>query len=233
MSVSVSVAPACNLLFLTVLLISKMFSHFHIFVISEALHWGLCGIFLFPMDVLHFECAVVTLLRCLADTCPLQFSAHGSVRTRHWFISCVPCPGATKSTFFMAFGNVISASSFLITFTHSAGHHWDLQSPLFSAISHFLIALANSQPRSPAWSGGWEHALSSLLGTELQTTGILHYLCATEDLIYLAWCQAFFKHRVAQHNLQFLYQLQPTAVLSHGSACFLSFWYVLCINNLI
>lgn len=183
-----------------------------------------------------FECAVVTLLKRLGDICLQQFFAHGSVRTRHWFFSAVFLFRCCKKHFFMASANIISASSFLITFTHAAGHHWDLQSPLFSAISHFLIALAISQSRSPARSGGWEHPSVLPLRHSISNHRDSSLPVCHRWLIYLVWCQAFFKHRAAQGNLQFLYQLQISTVvtvLSHGSACFPSFWYVHCINILI
>lgn len=131
----------------------------------------------------------------------------------------------------MSPANIISASSFLITFMCSAGHHWDLQSP-FSVISHFLTALAISQSRSPAQSGGWEHPSVLPLRHSISNYRYSSLPVCHRWLIYLVWCQDFFKHGVAQRHLQFLYQLQPTTVLAHGSACFLSFWYVHCINNL-
>lgn len=149
------------------------------------------------------------------------------------FFSAVFPVQVLQKHFFMASANIISASSFLITFPHTAGHHWDLQSPLFSAIFHFLIALAISQSRSPAWSGGWEHPPVPPLRHSISNHRNSLLPVCHRWLIYLVWCQAFFEHRAAQHNLQFLYQWQPMAVLSHGSACFLSFWYVHCINILI
>lgn len=116
------------------------------------------------------------------------------------FLSCVPSSGAAESTFFCG----ICQYDLCLILSHSL-HPFcraSLRSPIPFVFCHFPLSHCpchfSSQGHQPCQVAE-SIPLPSLLNTVFQTTGILHYLGATDDLF--TWLDAKLFLNTEQHNV--------------------------------